>query len=209
MNLFKLAAPLALALVFAACTDDGDTTTDDTASDSGDTDTDTGVAFNDQAPEITDATYDCGTTTGATWTYGVRTAGWADAGASLNIYQTGAYANGVDNGFHELGHEFSQGDVAGTDFDANGEWDQWGLALTIVASTSDVKPGTNLNTLYKCELYTPGETESKDLAWRLYVYDDDDNDPATAGVAADCWDFGFQTSEITDIDAADSLCTAQ
>lgn len=207
MNLFKLAAPLALALAFAACTD-GDTGTDDTADETGTDTEDTAIEFNDDPPTITDATYDCGTTTANTWTYGVRTAGWADAGASLNIYQTGAYANGTYNGWTELGHEFSQGDVPGTDFAEDGEWDQWGVALAVTDKTSDIAPGTALKTLYSCDLYDAA-AGPKDLAWRLYVYDDDDNDPNTDGVANDCWDFGFQTNEIPLIGEADALCTAQ
>lgn len=207
MNLFKLAAPLALAFAFAACTDGDSNETGDTGSnDTGETDT--GSDFYDGAPEITDATYDCGVTTSGYWTYGVRTKGWADAGVSMNIYQTGAYADGTDNGWHEAGHEYSQGDVAGTDFDPNGEWDQWGLALEVTATAGDVAPGTALKTLYSCDLYTPGEATSSDLAWRIYAYDDDDNDPGTAGVASDCWDFGFQPEEIAEIGSADSLCHA-
>ena len=203
-------------------TDSGDTDTDSGDTDSGDTDTDTDSGdtdsgdtdtpvFNDQAPELDTILYDCGLTTADTWTYSVRTNGWSDGGANFNIYETSAFdsSTGVDNSWSEHGHELSRGTQAGTDFEEYGEWEEMSVALEISTTVQDIQPGTALKTLFACSYYTPDETVSQTLAWRVYVYDDHDNDSSTSGVAADCWDFGFEVSEIAEMHRADSLCTVK
>ena len=220
MNLARLLAPCALALPLAACTNGGEDSARDssvyhTGSDwigsRGCPPNDPSGGFPEPAPCITDVLNDCGLTTPNTWTTTVRVAGWA-AGATLSIYQTAAWKEGDTetnaNAWTELGHEFSQSEEPGVDYDQNGEWDQWHVVLTVTDQVTEVAPGTKLTTLFGCELYDEA-VGSKDLAWRLYIYDDDDNDRDTPGVAADCWDYGFQPEEIPLMHEADELCTIE
>ena len=205
----KTAALLLLAAGLAACADGG--------ADSAEQDEDSGIPCSNgcefpNPPNLTDVTYDCGLTTPNTWTYSMRSQGWSDGGASLNIYETSAWEEGDTqanaDAWIELGHELSQGDEVGVDFDANGEWDQWGIALTITAEPTEVAPGTELTTLFSCDVYD-NDPKKAGVAWRLYVFHDDDFDDTTPGVAIDCWDFGFQVNEIPLMHEADLLCTRQ
>ena len=221
MPLPRVAVPLGLMLGFAACTSGNNESAavDSGGRDTGSENTTTGCYVHDPSggfpepdPCIDTVTYDCGLTTPNAWTYSVRTEMWADAGASLNIYQTGAWKEGATDAnaeaWIELGHELSQGEEPGVDYGENGEWDQWGIALTITDTPSEVVPGTELKTLFGCDLYD-NDASKAGVAWRLYVYDDDDVDPSTPGVPTDCWDFGFQPEEIPLMHEPDELCTIE
>ena len=211
MSYVNTAALVAFVVGLAACTDGGADSAQD--HDSGSPHLDIpGECSLGCAPDIDEVTYDCSVTTPNTWTYMVRTTDWAEGGASLNIYETSAWEEGATDAnadaWIELGHELSQGEEPGVDFDANREWDQWGIALAITDTPAEVAPGTELKTLFGCDLYD-NDASKAGVAWRLYVYHDDDFDPSTPGVPTDCWDFGFQTQEIPLMHEADSLCTHQ
>jgi hypothetical protein len=106
------------------------------------------------------------------WIYEVDLLGWAD---SVSMYITQDTSSPWDED-----HELNQ-----LDFDPDGAWDQWGIALPITTEWDQQESGVNT-------LFAGDAAMEATMAWRIEAYE--------GGVVVDCVVWG---SDITLVDTGD------